>query len=162
MQVDVQQIYVRDQRIRRAHQGLGVAAMVMIVLGVILSLPPNPKLESTVLEAPTLAILEAKADRLVAKVDFLLEMDAEVQTHLDRVATITLLERKIRHIKDPLDQVKVEVDKAVQAMVVSADCFWQTPGLRRQAIKEYEKVVTLFPENRWARVAKKRILTLHH
>ena len=160
VQVDVQQIYACDHRIRRRRQSLGIAAMIVLVLGVILSLQTRPKPEPAVAEAPSLAVLEAQAERLMARVDFLLEMDMEVQEHLDVAARISELETKMKEIEDPLDQVRAEVDRAVRTMVVSADLFESTPGLRREAIKEYQKVVDLFPGNSWARVAQKRLLAL--
>jgi hypothetical protein len=162
VQVDVQGIYARDHRICRRRQSLGIAAMVMLVLGVILSLHTRPKPEPAVAEAPSLAVLEAQADRLMARVDFLLEMDTEVQKHLDVAARISELETKMKEIEDPLDQIRAEVDRAVRTMVVSADRFKSTPGLRREAIKEYQRVVDLFPGNSWARVAQKRLLALTH
>ncbi|NQV31572.1 MAG: hypothetical protein HQ515_02710 [Phycisphaeraceae bacterium] len=160
--VDVQWIYGRDLRIRRIRRSLGVAAMIMLVLAVIVGVQPKPKLAPTLAEAPSLAVLEAQADRLMARVDFLLEMDTEVQKHLDQAATIRQLESKMEHIKDPLDQFRAEVDRTARTMVVSADRFEGTPGSRREAIKAYQKVVDLFPGNSWARVAQKRLLALTH
>jgi hypothetical protein len=162
-QVDVQQIYVRDQHIRRTRQGVGVTAMLALVLSVVLSLytqsKPDPDLTE---EGPSLAVLETQADRLLARVDFLQEMDREVQKHLDIEASISSLETKLKQIKDPLDQVNAELDKVARSMVASAEHFESTPGLRREAIKEYRKVVDLFPDNTWARVAQKRLLALTH
>ncbi|NQV33835.1 MAG: hypothetical protein HQ515_14170, partial [Phycisphaeraceae bacterium] len=68
----------------------------------------------------------------------------------------------MEHIKDPLDQFRAEVDRTARTMVVSADQFENTPGLRREAIAEYQKVMDLFPDNSWARVAQKRLLALTH
>lgn len=109
-----------------------------------------------------MAVLEAQADRLMARVDFLLEMDTEVQKHLDHAATIRQLESRMEQIKNPLDQFRAEVDRTARTMVASADRFEGTPGSRREAIKEYQKVVDLFPGNSWARVAQKRLLALTH
>ncbi|MCF7974419.1 MAG: hypothetical protein K9N55_11430 [Phycisphaerae bacterium] len=162
VQVDVQQIYVRDRRVRQIQRRLGVAAIMVLVLAVILSLPHRPKPGVLAPETPSLAVLEAQADMLLARADFLLDMEVEVQKHLDTAARISALESKMNEIKDPLDQVKAEVDKAARAMVVCADRFRGTPGLRREAIAKYKRVVALFPDNPWADIAQKRLLALTH
>jgi len=163
VQVDVQQIYVRDRHIRRTRQGLGLAAVLVLVLGVVFSVFTQDKLEPVLSgEASSLVVLEAQADRLLARTGFLQEMDADVQKRLGLAARISSLETKMKQIKDPLDQVKVEVNKTARAMVMSANRFEDTPGLRREAIREYQKVMDLFPDNTWARVAKKRLLALTH
>ncbi|MCP4451281.1 MAG: hypothetical protein GY809_07445 [Planctomycetes bacterium] len=121
VQVDVQKVYMRDLRIRGIRRGLGVAAMIMLVLAVIVGVQPKPKHASISEEVPSLAMLEAQADRLLARVNFLKEMDTEVQEHLDVSARISELEAQMKEIEDPLDQVRGEVDRAVRTMVVSAD-----------------------------------------
>lgn len=127
-----------------------------------MSLQTKPTPDPASAEAPSLAVLEAQADRLLARAEFLQKMDMEVQEHLDIAARISALEAKVKEIKDPLDQFRAEVDRTARTMVVTADRFEGTPGSRREAIKEYQKVVDLFPGSSWARVAQKRLLALTH
>lgn len=158
--IDVEQIYRRDRRIRRIYRGLVAGIMILFVLSVFLMAPKEQRSRSISLEVQTLAQLEARAEGLLAKAEFALGMDAEVQEQLGKMARISELETQMKRIQDPLRRVQTEVSRTAEAMVVCADRYRSIPGLKREAIKEYKRVLDLFPGNSWADVARKRLLEL--
>ena len=57
---------------------------------------------------------------------------------------------------DIADQIARDVDEAVFVMIYDADRRL-AQGQRDSAIKVYKQVIRLFPQNRWAKVAREKL-----
>jgi len=109
-----------------------------------------PSKESSIAEAAEIAELRAEL--------------AQLRADIDEAA------REIRHLNDarleasravleptPAARLAVEFDKTAFIMLDQGDRLYRTYGLVDQAIQAYCRTIKLFPESRWADVARDRL-----
>ena len=155
--VDVRRIYQRDQRQRQLNAGIGLVVSVVVGLSIgifVLRKPGTPQIE-----VMSSAELESQTQAVLAKAEFLEQMDQEVEQALSEAKVLADLKEQMP-TKDPVDEFQENMNEVVKTMLVQAQLFERTPGLRRKAIQEYQKVTELFPDNTWARVARQRLLAM--
>jgi outer membrane protein assembly factor BamD (BamD/ComL family) len=67
------------------------------------------------------------------------------------------LEAELASIRDPMEEIKRQADKAAFTLVYQADRFYRELNQTDSAVESYEQVIRLFPESRWADEARKRL-----
>ena len=109
---------------------------------------PAPQTPASRLRAE-IASLRAEADSRTAVVEHMLAAEQRRKS-LARY-------RRRRDWPDPGEQVERQMDRAALAMVFQADRMSRQVELRAPAMAIYHRTIELFPESRWADVARQRL-----
>jgi hypothetical protein len=76
----------------------------------------------------------------------------------NRLRTIQIRRAELK--PEPVSAVRAQMDGAAFLMVRHADRMYEELGLTASAIREYRRVLELFPDSRWARTARERLASL--
>ena len=147
---------------RRAHRRhfisvaapLAAAAVVLIAVG-FLSLAIRTT--ETTQEQEKIALLETQLKQLQAKTDATLNLIQEVLSDEQRQQRLDELEAQLASIPDPLEEIQKQVDKTAFILVYQADRMYRELNRTDSAVETYNRVIELFPKNRWAQVARQRL-----
>jgi tetratricopeptide (TPR) repeat protein len=133
---------------------LAAAAVLMVAVGILAlrfgSAGPTE-------EQKKIALLESQVKQLRARADAAFNFIQQVldeerrQDHLDK------LEAQLASIPDPLEEVQKQVDKTAFILVYQADRLYLELNQTDSAVENYKRVIKLFPENKWAKVARQRL-----
>jgi len=74
-----------------------------------------------------------------------------------RQSRLNELQAQLASIPDPLEEVREQVDKTAFILVYEADRLYNELNQTDSAVENYNRVIKLFPENRWAKVARQRL-----
>jgi tetratricopeptide (TPR) repeat protein len=108
-------------------------------------------------EPEKIASLEAQVKQLVARTDAALSLIHEVLEDERRQQRLDELEAQLASIGDPIEEMREQVDKTAFILVYQADRLYKELNQTDSAIENYNRVIELFPENRWAKVARQRL-----
>ena len=147
---------------RRAHRRhfisvaapLAAAAVVLIAVG-ILSLAVRTT--ETTQEQEKIALLETQLKQLQARTDATLNLIQEVLADEQRQQRLDELEAQLASIPDPLEEIQKQVDKTAFILVYQADRMYRELNRTDSAVETYNRVIELFPKNRWAQVAREQL-----
>lgn len=147
---------------RRAHRRhfisvaapLAAAAVVLIAVG-ILSLAIRTT--ETTQEQEKIALLETQLKQLQVRTDAALNLIQEVLADEQRQQRLDKLEAQLASIPDPLEEIQKQVDKTAFILVYQADRMYRELNRTDSAVETYNRVIELFPKNRWAQVARQRL-----
>jgi len=133
---------------------LAAAAVLMIALSVL-----TVMLRSTepTQEQEKIALLETQIKQLQARTDAALSLIQEVLEDEQRQSRLDELRAQLASIPDPLEEVQNQVDKTAFFLVYQADRLYRELNQTDSAVENYNRVIELFPENRWAKVARQRL-----
>ncbi len=104
-----------------------------------------------------IASLEAQVKQLAARTDAALSLIQQVLEEERRQQRLDELETELASIPDPLEEMQKQVDKTAFILVYQADRLYKELNQTDSAIENYNRVIELFPENRWAKVARQRL-----
>lgn len=154
-----------DARRRNVRFRFNVAAAAVIAVGSSLLFSESPRLSSRAGPEPTTernAI--AELERLDREADSCLAVVLRTQEILgqrERLRTATkrceVLEARGLAIPDVVLDARREVDTAARTVVAQADRMCRKMDLCGAAVVRYQWVIDLFPDSRWATVARQRI-----
>ncbi|MFC1782083.1 hypothetical protein ACFL02_00690 [Planctomycetota bacterium] len=102
-----------------------------------------------------IAQLRAEADARMQVVRELLELQKQQ-------AKLAGLEEQLAAIPDPLAEVRRQVEQAAYTMVYHADLKYKQMDLKESAIEDFQRVIQLYPQTRWAAVAHKKLDEIHN
>jgi len=108
-------------------------------------------------EQEKIALLETRIEQLRARTDAALSLIQEVLDDEQRQSRLDELQAQLASIPDPLEEVRKQVDKTAFILVYQADRLYRELNLTDSAVENYNRVIKLFPENRWAKVARQRL-----
>ena len=162
----VRVLAARRQRVRVGFSA--AAAAIVLVVGMTLlwpqgSAPPQPVNEPPVVQVeqsqPDIARLKAEIERLHREADTRLAVVQRTQEILEEMRRFEELKRQPPW-PDAVANVRREVDQAAYTLVSQADRMCRELDLCDSAAVKYRRVVELFPETRWAVVARQRLSEL--
>jgi tetratricopeptide (TPR) repeat protein len=133
---------------------LSTAAVLMVALSILTVMFRTP--EPTV-EQETIALLETRIKQLQARTDAALSLIQEVLDEERRQNRLDKLQAQLASIPDPLEETRKQVDKTAFFLVYQADRLYNELNQTDSAVENYNRVIELFPENRWAKVARQRL-----
>ncbi len=93
---------------------------------------------------------QESTDNAIKIIQDILEQE-QIQQKLDE------LNDQLAAIPDPLEKIQQEVDRTAFILVYSADRMYKELNLTDSAVETYKRVIELFPENQWAKVAQERL-----
>ncbi|MHC4205272.1 MAG: hypothetical protein ACYSTT_11535 [Planctomycetota bacterium] len=108
-------------------------------------------------EQQKIVLLETRIKQLQARTDAALSLIQEVLEDERRQSRLDELHARLASIADPLEEVRNQVDKTAFILVYEADRLYNELNQTDSAVENYNRVIELFPENRWAKVARQRL-----
>jgi len=133
---------------------LASAAVLMVALSIsalmFRTTEPTPEQEK-------IALLETRIKQLQARTDAALGLIQEVLEEERRQSRLDELNAQLASIPDPLEEVQNQVDKTAFTLVYQADRLYRELNQTDSAVENYNRVIELFPENQWAKVARQRL-----
>jgi tetratricopeptide (TPR) repeat protein len=133
---------------------LASAAVLMVALSVLALMfrtaEPTPEQEK-------IALLETQIKQLQARTDAALGLIQEVLDEERRQSRLDELQAQLASIPDPIKETRKQVDKTAFILVYQADRLYNELNQTDSAVENYNRVIKLFPENRWAKVARQRL-----
>ncbi|MGB2862759.1 MAG: hypothetical protein WBC05_05470 [Sedimentisphaerales bacterium] len=133
---------------------LAAAAVLMVALSILALMFRTPE---PTLEQEKIALLETRIKQLQARTDAALSLIQEVLEEERRQSRLDELQAQLASIPDPLEEVRKQVDKTAFNLVYQADRLYNELNQTDSAVENYNRVIDLFPENRWAKVARQRL-----
>jgi tetratricopeptide (TPR) repeat protein len=108
-------------------------------------------------ERNRIAALESQVGQLNARAEVAMNLIQEMLEYEKRRQRLDELEARLASIPDPLEEIQKQVDKTAFILVYQADRMYRELNRTDSAIENYNRVIELFPENRWAKVALQRL-----
>jgi tetratricopeptide (TPR) repeat protein len=133
---------------------LTAAAVLMVALSIM-----SLRFRSTepTREQEKIALLENQIKQLQARTDAALSLIQEVLDEERKQSRLDELQAQLASIPDPLEETRKQVDKTAFILVYQADRLYNELNQTNSAVENYNRVIELFPENRWAKVARQRL-----
>jgi len=144
----------RKKRLASLAVPLTAAAMLLVALGIWKFVA---KTGETVQEQEKIASLQAQIQQLQARTDATLRLIQEVLEDERRQRRLNELQTELANIPDPLEEIQKQVDNTAFILVYQADRMYRELNLKDTAVQAYNRVIELFPETRWADVARQRL-----
>jgi tetratricopeptide (TPR) repeat protein len=104
-----------------------------------------------------IASLEEQVKQLQAQTDATLRLVQGVLAEERQQQRLAALEAELASIPDPLAELEKQTDRTAFVLVYQADRLYRELDQTESAVEAYEQVIRLFPQNRWAEVARKRL-----
>ena len=155
-------------RRRRVRVSINAAAAIVLAVGITVlwsqtSTLPKAVNEPPVVDAeppqPDIAEIKAEIERLRRDADMRLALVHRTQEILEEMKRFEEL-KKQPPLPDAVANTRREVDKAAYTLVYQADRMCRELDLCDSAVVKYQRVVDLFPDSRWATVARQRLSEL--
>lgn len=154
--VNLSAIRRRANRRRLVGKAVGVAAAAVLVAaaGIWQYNGEGPVVTT---EQDRIVALETQIKQLQARTDAALSLIHEVLEDDRKERRLNELHAELASIPDPLEQIAREVDKTAFTLVYHADQLYYELNQTDSAVEAYNQVIVLFPNNRWAEVARQRL-----
>ena len=133
---------------------IAAAAAILVAVGILnlsIKTPKIPKREEKI------ASLESQIKQLQVSTDAAISLIHEVLEQERRQNRLNELEVQLASMPDPLEEVQQQVDKTAFILVYQADRLYRELNQTESAVETYKRVIQLFPENQWARIARERL-----
>ena len=156
VRVDLTDIHRRANRRRIVNIAgpIAAAAVLIIALGIwsitLRTTQPTP-------EQKKIALLESQVKQLQARTDAAMSLMQEMLEQERRQQRLDELEAELASIPDPFEEMQKQVDKTAFMLVYQADRLYRELNQTASAVEAYNRVIRLFPKNRWAQVARQRL-----
>jgi TolA-binding protein len=108
-------------------------------------------------EGERITLLETQLKQLQVRTDRALNLIQEVLVEEQKQHSLDELEAQLASIPDPLEEIQKQVDKTAFILVYHADRLYRELNRTDSAVETYNRVIELFPKNRWAQVARQRL-----
>ena len=156
VRVDLVEILPRARRRRIVNMAgpMAAAAVLVLALGLWSITLRTPK---TTPEQERIASLESQVKQLQARTDAAINLIQDVLEQERRQQRLNELEAELAGIPDPIEEMQRQVDKTAFILVYQADRLYRELNQTGSAVEAYNRVIRLFPENRWAQVARQRL-----
>jgi tetratricopeptide (TPR) repeat protein len=156
VRVSLSAIHRRANRKRRMILVAPLAAAAVLMVAVGISALRFRNAEPTE-EQKRIALLEGQVKQLQARTDAAFNFIQQVLEEERRQSRLDKLEAQLASIPDPLEEVQKQVDKTAFILVYQADRLYRELNQTDSAVENYKRVIELFPDNRWAKVARQRL-----
>ncbi len=107
-----------------------------------------------------IARLERRLVELQERTDAALSLIQEVLVADQKQRSLVELETQLASIPDPLEEIQRQVDKTASILVYQADRLYRELNRTESAVETYNRVIELFPNNRWAQRARQRLIEI--
>jgi hypothetical protein len=156
--LDISIIHKRAKRRQIYHLVYPAAAAAIVIIAISIWSLSGKKTE--LIEAPKQIAtnnIEVKIKLLQVSTDETIKLIHDIIEQEDRQRRINKLEAELAAIPDPIEEINEQLDRTAFILVYSADRMYNELNLTDSAIDTYKRVIKLFPENQWAKVARERL-----
>ncbi len=101
--------------------------------------------------------LEIQIEQLKTQTDATLNFIREVLDEERKQRRLNELQTQLASYSDPLREIQKQVDKTAFILVYQANRMYRELDQKDSAIQAYNRVIELFPQSRWAEVARQRL-----
>ncbi len=101
--------------------------------------------------------LGIQLEQLQAKTDAAINLIQEVLVEEQKQHSLDELEAQLASITDPLEEIQKQVDITAFILIYQADRLYRELNRTDSAVETYNRIIELFPKNRWAQVARQRL-----
>jgi len=101
--------------------------------------------------------LEMQIKELKTQTDATLNLIREVLDEERKQRRLNELQAQLASYSDPLEEIQKQADKTAFFLVYQANRMYRELDQKDSAIKAYKRVIELFPQSRWAEVARQRL-----
>jgi tetratricopeptide (TPR) repeat protein len=161
VRVNMTDIRRRANRRRLVHFAgpLATAAVLMVGLGI---WSTSQKTTQPTPEQDKIALLENQVKQLQARTDAAMNLIQEILEQERRQQRLDELDAQLASIPNPIEEMQKQVDKTAFMLVYQADRLYRELNQTGSAVEAYNRVIRLFPENRWAQVARQRLMEIEN
>jgi tetratricopeptide (TPR) repeat protein len=106
--------------------------------------------------------LQAQVKYLQARTDATLKLVQEMLQKEQKQRELEALQAQLESIGDPREEISQQVERTALILVFQADRMYRELGQKNSAIQAYSRVIELFPQSRWAKVARQRLLDIQN
>ena len=101
--------------------------------------------------------LEMQIKQLRVQTDATFNLIREVLDEERKQRQLQKLQAQLASIPNPLEEIQKQVDKTAFFLVYQADRMYREFDQKDSDIQEYNRVIELFPQSRWAEEARQRL-----
>ena len=156
VEVDISTIRQKVKRRQIYRLVYPAAAAAVVIIAVSLWSLLMPKQETSKEPSQDISI-ELKIKQLQASTDETINLIHEIIEKEQRQHRLNELNAQLASIPDPLEEIQEEFDRTAFILVYSADRMYKEFNLTDSAVETYRRVIKLFPDNQWAKVARERL-----
>lgn len=155
---------IRRRYRRRRLVAMGVPAAAAAVLLLCFALWPlrSQPDEPVIGPQDRIASLEEQVQQLQAQTEATMRLIQEVLAKERQERRLAALHAELASIPDPAQELQRQAEKTAFALVYQADRMIGEMNQIESAVETYEQVIRLFPENRWAEVARERLARIRN
>jgi uncharacterized protein YoxC len=153
--VSVDLFAVRRNANRR--QTLNLAARIAAVAVVVIALGIWSFTAKKARDRQRIIALEAQIKQLQVQTDATLSLIRQVLEEERKQRRLYELRAQLASIPDPLEEIQKQVDKTAFILVYQANRMYSELNQKDSAVQAYKRVIELFPQSRWAEVARQRL-----
>ena len=130
---------------------IAAAAVIIIALGIWVFTTKKTR------DRHRIIALEAEIKQLKVQTDATLNLIREVLEEERKQRRLNELQAQLASYSDPIQEIQKQVDKTAFILVYQANRMYLELDQKEAAIQAYNRVIELFPQSRWAEVARQRI-----
>jgi hypothetical protein len=156
--VSVSLLRRRVRRRRAIATGVPSTVAAAVIMGVLLLCEPAEQPEDS--NKAEIAALQAQVEELRDRTDAALALVHEVIASQRQERRMEVVTAQYATARDPLEQVRREVDRTASILFYRADRLCRQAGDMEGALDGYEQVIRLFPESGWAEKARRCIVEI--
>lgn len=146
----------RIHRRRVIRTGVSLAAAAAVTIAIVLPVICT-RTEAPRSQPQRIASLEEQVEQLQARTDAALKLVQEVLERDRQERRLAALEAELASIPDPRRQIEQQVDRTAFLLIYQADRLYLELNQTESAVTAYKELIQLFPDNRWANVARERL-----
>ncbi len=109
-----------------------------------------------------IASLEEQVQQLRAQTETTMRLVQEVLAKDRQERRLAALQAELASIPDPAEELQRQADETAFTLVYQADRMIREMNQTESALEAYEQVIRLFPQNRWADVARERLARIRN
>ncbi len=109
-----------------------------------------------------LARLQAQVKYLQARTDATLKLVQEMLQKEQKQRELEALQAQLESIGDPREEISQQVERTALILVFQADKMYRELGQKSSVMQAYSRVIELFPQSRWAKVARQRLVHIQN
>jgi len=113
-------------------------------------------------EQKQIVSLQQELKHLQAETDAVLNLVQQVLEEERKTQRLNDLQATLASIPDPIEEAQRQVDKTAFILVYQADRLYRQSNQTDSAVHAYNQVIKLFPQTRWAEVARQRLTEIEN
>lgn len=126
--------------------------------------PTKPDVGQTVETNTEAELIQLRIEiaQLRAEADVGMQVVQELLALQKQQTKLAELDQQLAAIPDPVEEVRRQVEQAAYTMVFHADLKYNQMDLKESAVEDFQRVIQLYPQTRWAAVAHKKLDEIHN